>query len=1118
MQQRTSTFRLIIYLPASNHFLLYYDGVAMYWLAAYTYIRGSVSVRGMFICQLAWAGFDVAYPYQGAMRRPVIRDKHARDKLPRLFCFHTLNRLILPIGERSAAVDVCVLIHLYLLINYFKRMKKNFLLLFLMALLPLAGWAENYDVEVTLGTINKEYGKADPTLTVDNFSIKLSSGGNFTKQELLDASTYTRLTAGENVGGIYEWTLNVSGYTNKVTKSGDTYNVVITNNGKVNILAKDISGATVTATVANQTYNVGNWNAPSFTLTNTDNGEVLGDDDIASFEYKNAADGAITGVGTGNKIIVKGKGNYTGTKEINFDIAAKALDADGIVAALANPTATFTYNKEEQKPEVVVTDGETELTASSDYTVGYPADATNAGDKEITITGTGNYTGNATVAYTIGAKDIAEDFSYTYGGVLNKELTFVYEGRGYVPTLVVKDGDDVLTKGTDYTTTFGNNVNVSTEDAKATITIAGTKNYKGSKVVNFTITKKDITDNDKFVISDIAAVDYTGEAHNPALTIKYTNDKGNEIDVTDADYTVSAEGNTDAGTATLTITGQGNYTGTATKTFGINKINLTVNATDYTKSLGNADPTSDELASGKYYELTGFVNGEDADKASVTGAPTFDVDEHTETAGTKSNVISVASIGTLAAKNYNFVVGSAASLIISKAGVSIAVADATETYGYKLPTLDKDAFAFTATGLLAGESITDLTFTVKQGAATYNAGDRLGAGEYDIIASGAVATSGSYEFDYTEAVGTLTIDPYEIKIVAKAQALDYSNPTPVLDSEANTYIEIQDALGTTLGKNAFVEKYGVWKSDFVASMTWEAEAGYEYKPVAHPGFIVINLKSDYDNVNFVVKTEKGAVTYTGLVDVIAFDDSKDDNYSTIKTYNNVTKDVTVKISNRSQTIGSSTFAWNAKQYQLMVLPFNVEVSELSQQLGYAVVNRVDPGKALDNNVYWSLEWGTIPANEPFVVRTAEAIPAEGKTLSFSNKTIVAPATATPSVPGGNGFLVVGAYETYEINQSSASAHKFFGDGSLHGIKAGSSAKWDVIPFDAYVDLSASPAPDLVTFTFEDLNGGTTAIRPVEAARSSVSAEGWYNLNGVKLQGAPTEKGIYIQNGKKIVIK
>ena len=34
----------------------------------------------------------------------------------------------------------------------------------------------------------------------------------------------------------------------------------------------------------------------------------------------------------------------------------------------------------------------------------------------------------------------------------------------------------------------------------------------------------------------------------------------------------------------------------------------------------------------------------------------------------------------------------------------------------------------------------------------------------------------------------------------------------------------------------------------------------------------------------------------------------------------------------------------------------------------------------------------------------------------------------------------------------------------------------------------------------------------------MSPEGWFNLRGMKLQGAPTEKGVYIKDGKKIVIK
>lgn len=35
---------------------------------------------------------------------------------------------------------------------------------------------------------------------------------------------------------------------------------------------------------------------------------------------------------------------------------------------------------------------------------------------------------------------------------------------------------------------------------------------------------------------------------------------------------------------------------------------------------------------------------------------------------------------------------------------------------------------------------------------------------------------------------------------------------------------------------------------------------------------------------------------------------------------------------------------------------------------------------------------------------------------------------------------------------------------------------------------------------------------------SYTKDGWYTVNGVKLNDMPTVKGIYIHNGKKIVIK
>ena len=43
---------------------------------------------------------DVAYLHLGAMREPENRDKHARDLLPRLFCFHKFDML----GDQQGSV------------------------------------------------------------------------------------------------------------------------------------------------------------------------------------------------------------------------------------------------------------------------------------------------------------------------------------------------------------------------------------------------------------------------------------------------------------------------------------------------------------------------------------------------------------------------------------------------------------------------------------------------------------------------------------------------------------------------------------------------------------------------------------------------------------------------------------------------------------------------------------------------------------------------------------------------------------------------------------------------------------------------------------------------------
>jgi len=48
--------------------------------------------------------------------------------------------------------------------------------------------------------------------------------------------------------------------------------------------------------------------------------------------------------------------------------------------------------------------------------------------------------------------------------------------------------------------------------------------------------------------------------------------------------------------------------------------------------------------------------------------------------------------------------------------------------------------------------------------------------------------------------------------------------------------------------------------------------------------------------------------------------------------------------------------------------------------------------------------------------------------------------------------------------------------------------------------------------------GTTGVDLIDNGKLIIDNDGWYDLNGRKLNGKPSQKGVYIKNGKKIVIK
>ena len=82
-----------------------------------------------------------------------------------------------------------------------------------------------------------------------------------------------------------------------------------------------------------------------------------------------------------------------------------------------------------------------------------------------------------------------------------------------------------------------------------------------------------------------------------------------------------------------------------------------------------------------------------------------------------------------------------------------------------------------------------------------------------------------------------------------------------------------------------------------------------------------------------------------------------------------------------------------------------------------------------------------------------------------------------------------------------------------------------IPKDKVKELtSGSTNGAKMSIVFEDdwfgeiNNGIATGIDQVTSNKSQVTSAEWYNLNGQKLNGMPTEKGLYIVNGRKVLVK
>ena len=224
---------------------------------------------------------------------------------------------------------------------------------------------------------------------------------------------------------------------------------------------------------------------------------------------------------------------------------------------------SFTYTGSPITPAVSVTlKNGTQLMKDRDYTLAY-TNHTNAGTATVTVTGIGNYIGTAKKTFVI-SKAAAPEISWPTASAI---------------TCGEKVSDSRLSGGSTQYGTFA-----WSDDVKDTTPTVGTYSYKvvfspsedteknyepistTEQDVSLTVNAKSLTGAQVTVSGSYT---YTGQAQIPAADAVTVQVDGKIIPKDR--YTISASDNTNAGQATVTVTGKGDYTGTASGTFTIGK-------------------------------------------------------------------------------------------------------------------------------------------------------------------------------------------------------------------------------------------------------------------------------------------------------------------------------------------------------------------------------------------------------------------------------------------------------------------------------------------------------------------------------------------------------------------
>lgn len=625
---------------------------------------------------------------------------------------------------------------------------------------------------------------------------------------------------------------------------------------------------------------------PSFTLKKEETALTKNVDYTVTFHENEKAGEAY--------MLLQGEGNYKGSLSVNYVIA---YNLNGTNVSVNGIEESYEYTAFEIRPEIEVYVAGQKLERGEHYKISYDNNR-DAGEASVMVSALGDYAygsktktfeikpgalvvkaedasissgsvapttyfyrmegflGTDTVTNTVttfpitscevgGTKPEPGQYPIVISGAVAKNYVITYEnailtvmekisvsscdiklvgtayyyndGKAIKPGVTVSLNGLLLKANEDYTVAYANNVDAG----KATVTITGIGNYKGTVEKEFSIFYK-LAEPSVSVSGISKRYAYSGKYLQPKVTIK----SGETELVKDTDYTVSYKNNKEVGTATITIRGKGLYYGTITKEFGIvyylSISSCSINFVDESFVYNGKAQTPEikvtaagkELVLGKDYKIT-YKNSKNAGKATVS--------------------INAISSNVAGYKSCTFV--------INKAPLVVTADDVKITNRDTVPT----EFTYTLKGLL-GEDTADNIFTTKPRLTSKVAGLKANIGEYAISVTGGSAKN--YELSYVNGKVIVEKNTNKAAVVVK-QKYDVNEFFVNVKEQITKYkVETVDGGKATVTKKGILTGKKAGKVRVIPYVLVDKKAILkpEYAEefvIVNPVFVADNMKATY---------------------------------------------------------------------------------------------------------------------------------------------------------------------------------------------------------------------------------------------------------------------------------